>query len=40
VRVSLLLLSGLQTIDVGEHVLGLEQIHLLHLVRGEAARRF
>jgi hypothetical protein len=31
VRVSLLLLRRFQAIDIGEHPIGLEQIHLLHL---------
>lgn len=40
VSVPLLLLPGLETIDVGEHAFGLEQIHLLHLLWREAALRF
>jgi hypothetical protein len=36
VRVTLLFLTGLETIDIGEHPFGLEQIHLLHLVSGES----
>ena len=37
VRVTPLLLTRLETIDLGEHPFGLEQIHLLHLLRGETA---
>jgi hypothetical protein len=39
VRVTLLLLAWFKTIDVCEHPFTVEQIHLLHLLRGEAALR-
>ena len=39
-RVALLFLSRLETIDVGEHPFGFEQIHLLHLVRRKPPLEF
>jgi hypothetical protein len=39
-RVALLFLTGLETIDIGKHPFGLEQIHLLHLVRRKPPLEF
>jgi hypothetical protein len=40
VRVTLLFLARLETIDIGEHPFGLEKIHLLHLVRRKPPLEF
>jgi hypothetical protein len=40
VRVTLLFLAWLETIDIGEHAFGLEQIHLPHLVRRKLPLEF
>jgi hypothetical protein len=40
VRVPLLLLARLETVDVGEHPFSLEQIHLLHFLGRKPALRF
>ena len=39
-RVTLLFLARLETIDVGEHPFGFEQIRLLHLVRRKSPLEF